>query len=86
MQLVPEDFALGNSFVWAAKSTKNADFDQYKYSRYGIGCDASGSFSLYRGSGFSKNVIIFGAYISSSVHIDNEKKDILILGKDQTDV
>ena len=28
----------------------------------------------------SKNVIIFGIDMSSSVHIDNKKKDILILG------
>ena len=28
----------------------------------------------------SKNVIIFGVDMSSSVHIDNKKKDILILG------
>ena len=27
-----------------------------------------------------KNVIIFGADMSSFVHIDNKKKDILILG------
>ena len=28
-----------------------------------------------------KNVIIFGADMSSSVHIDNRKKDISILGE-----
>ena len=28
-----------------------------------------------------KNDIIFGAYVSSSVHVDNKGKDILILGK-----
>ena len=31
-----------------------------------------------------KNVIIFGVDISSSANIDNKKKDILILGKGQT--
>ena len=31
-----------------------------------------------------KNVIIFGANMSSSVRIDNKKKDILILGKGRT--
>ena len=31
-----------------------------------------------------KNVIIFGADTSSSVHIDNENKDILILGEGPT--
>ena len=33
------------------------------------------------GSGFGKNVIIFGADMSSSVDIDNKKKDSKILGK-----
>ena len=32
-----------------------------------------------------KNVIIFGADISSSVHIANENKDILILGEEPTE-
>ena len=32
-----------------------------------------------------KNVIIFGADLSLSVHIDNKKKDTLILGKGQTE-
>ena len=36
------------------------------------------------GSGFGQNLIIFGADTSSSVHIDNKKKDILILGKGPT--
>ena len=31
-----------------------------------------------------KNVIIFGADMSSSVHIDNKNKDILILDEEQT--
>ena len=31
-----------------------------------------------------KNVIIFGVNMSSSVHIDNKSKDILILGKRPT--
>ena len=35
------------------------------------------SSSLSDGSGFGKKVIIFGADMSSSVHIDNKKKDIL---------
>ena len=52
------NFTLGNSLFWAVKVTKNADFDKYKYSGYGIGFDARGSFSLSDGSGFAKNVII----------------------------
>ena len=32
------------------------------------------------GGGFGQNVIIFGVDMSSSIHIDNKGKDILILG------
>ena len=43
------------------------------------------TFSFSNGSGFGKNGIIFGGYMSSPVHVDNKKKDILILGKGPTD-
>ena len=33
---------------------------------------------------FGQNVLIFGADMSSSAHIDNKKKDILVLGKGPT--
>ena len=36
------------------------------------------------GNGFGENVIIFGVDMSSSVHVDNKKKDILILGEGPT--
>ena len=49
------------------------------YSGYGIGCDRRGSFS-FSGGGFGQNVIIFGVDMSSSIHIDNKGKNILILG------
>ena len=65
--------------------TKNADPDIYFYSRYAIGLDARGSFSLFNGNGFGKNIKIFVADISWSLYIDNKKKDILILGKVPTD-
>ena len=41
-------------------------------------------FFLSDGSGFSKNVIITGTNISSSIGVDNRKKNTLILGKDPT--
>ena len=49
------------------------------YSGYGIGFDRRGSFS-FPGGRFGQNVIIFGADMNSSIHIDNKKKDKLILG------
>ena len=69
-----------NSLFGAVRLTKNADIDKYQYSGYGIGFDRKSSFS-FPCSGFGQNVIIFGADMSSSVHVDNKKKDISILGK-----
>ena len=63
--------------------TKNADIDKHRYSGYGIGFDRKSSFSFPRG-GFGQNVIIFRVDMSYSVHVDNKKKDILILGKGPT--
>ena len=40
---------------------------------------------LSNGSEFGKIVIIFGADMSSLMHIDNNKKDILILDKGPND-
>ena len=45
--------------------------------------DLIGSFSFPNG-GYGQNVIIFGVDMSSSIHIDNKKKDILILGRGPT--
>ena len=45
-----------------------------------IGFDSRSQFSLTDGN-MRKNVIIFGADISSSVHVDNTGNYILILGE-----
>ena len=58
--------------------TKNNDIDKYKYSGYGIGFDRQRTYSV--GHGFGRNYIIFGVDMSSSVHVDNKKKYILVLG------
>ena len=63
--------------------TKNVDIDKYVYSDHGTGFDKISAFS-FPGGGFGQNVIIFGVDMSSSVHVDNKKKDILILGKGTT--
>ena len=60
---------------------KNGDPDKYVSSAYGIGFDSRFEFSLPDGS-VGKIVIIFGIDMSSSVHVDNKGKDILILGKE----
>ena len=63
--------------------TKNAGIDRYRYSGYVTEFDRKSSFS-FSGGGFGQNVIIFGVDMSPSAHIDNKKKDILVLGKGPT--
>ena len=55
----------------------------YIYSGFGIVFDRRSSFS-FPGGRFGQNLLIFGVDMSSSAHIDNKKKDILVLGKGPT--
>ena len=48
-----------------------------------MGFHSCSKFPLADG-GMVKNVIIFGVDISSSVHINNKKKDILFFGEGPT--
>ena len=77
------DPTLQNCLFGSVTLTKNVVIDKYKYSGYGIGFDRKGSFS-FPGGEFGQNVVIFGADMSSSPHIDNKGKDILVLGRGQT--
>ena len=70
---------LVNCLLGAISITKNADIDKNKFSGYGIGFDRGTIYSV--DNGFGRNVIIFGVDMSSYEHIDNKKKDILVLGK-----
>ena len=75
-----DDSTIKNCLFGAVTLTKNADIDKYnKYSGYRIEFDRRRSFS-FPGGGFGQNVIIFGADMNSSIHIDNKRKGILILG------
>ena len=69
-----------NCLFGAITLTKNADIEKYRYSGYSIGFDRRLSFSFPSGV-VGQNVVIFGADMSSSIHIDNKKKDILVLGR-----
>ena len=64
------------------KLTKNADLDKYKYSSYSIGFDSRSEF-LFTDGKLGRNVIIFGGDMSSSVHVNNKNKNILILDENQ---
>ena len=77
------DPTLKNCLFGAVTLTKNADIEKYKYSGYGIGFDRRSSF-LFTSGGFGQNVLVFGADMSTSIHIDNKGKDILLLGRGPT--
>ena len=76
------DPTLKNCLFGTVILTKNADIEKYGYSGYGIGFDRR-SFSFSCG-GFGQNVLIFGVDKSSSVHIDNKKKDISLRNRTNT--
>ena len=61
------------------KLAKNAEPNKYSYSGYGIGFDFRSFFHFQ-----ILTVVILGVDNSSSVHIDNKKKDILVSGKGPT--
>ena len=63
--------------------TKNVNIDKYGYSGYGIGFDRKSSFS-FSGGGLCQRALIFGVDMSSSAHIDDKKKYILVLGRGPT--
>ena len=58
------DLTLKHCLFGAVTLIKNADIDKYCYSGYGIGFDR-------RTRGFGQNILIFGADMSFSAHIDN---------------
>ena len=64
----------------SVKLTKNNDIDKYNYLRYGIGFDSKKTF-LFPNCSFAQNLIILATDMGSSVHVDNKKKVILIIGK-----
>ena len=68
-------FYINELLIWICKSNKNSD--------YSIRFDSRSEFSLTDAS-MGKNVIIFGADMRSSVHVDNKNKDILIFGEGPT--
>ena len=65
-----DDPTLKNCLFGAVTLSEISDVDIYGYSGYGIGFDRKSSFS-FSGGGFSQNVLIFEADMSSFV--DNKK-------------
>ena len=67
------DPTLKTCLFGAVALTKKADIDKDGYSGYGIGFDRKSSYS-FPGGRYGQNVLIIGADMSSSAHIDNKKK------------
>ena len=74
------NIALENCLFGAVKLIKNPDVGKYKYSGYGIGFDSRRIFSRTSAED-GRNVIIFGADMSSSVHANSKLNNVLVLGK-----
>ena len=78
-----DDPTLKNCLFGAVILPKNTDIDKFGYSGYGIGFDRKSCFK-FPGGRMGQNLLIFGADVRSSAHINNKKKDILVLGKGPT--
>ena len=95
-ELDPIDFSRNNEFTIQnplfgdIEITKNANTSKYKYKGYGICFDESESFSHVQKEGnfnyttLVRNVIIFGADMSFSRHVNNKANSIYVMGKDTT--
>ena len=82
---ITTDNALKNCLFGAIKTSRpndndTADPDKYIYSGYGIRFDRTGIFTHPEGN-LARNVIIFGADMSGSVHASNKTQNVLVLGK-----
>ena len=77
------DLKLINGLFGAVTLVKNPDINKFGYTGYGIGFHRGTTFSFPSG-GFGHNVLVFGVDMSGLTHIDNKKKDILVLGKGPT--
>ena len=76
------DFPLNDCLFGSVKLTKNPDPDNTsKVATTGFDFLSE---LLFTDGSMGKNVIIFGANMSSSVHIDNKNKDIIMLGEGPT--
>ena len=93
-ELNPIDFSINNEFTIQnplygdIEITKNANTSKYKYKGYGFCFDESESFSHVRKESnfnhttLARNVIIFGADMSFSKHVNNKANNIYVMGKD----
>ena len=81
-------FTIQNALFGAMQITKNSDTSKYDYKGYGICFYEGGQFGhTITEGGFAhttnaRNVLIFGADMSSSVHATNRVNHIYVMGKE----
>ena len=81
------DYTIQNALFGAMKVTKNTDYSKNNYSGYGLCFDEGNAFGhTIREGNFdhttnTRNVLIFGADMSSSVHAINRANHIYVMGK-----
>ena len=73
------DYTIQNALFGAVRSTKNEDISKNKYEGYGIYFDEGGTFTKGNITN-GKNVIIFGADMSFSIHANNKANNVYVLG------
>ena len=83
-----DTFTVQNALYGTMQITKNADTSKYDYKGYGICFDEGCQFGhTITEGGFShttnaRNVLIFGADMSFSVHATNRENNIYVMGKE----
>ena len=81
------DYTIQNALFGAMKITKNTDYSKNNYTGYGLCFDEGNAFGHtiregnFRHTTNARNVFIFGADMSSSVHATNRAKHIYVMGK-----
>ena len=82
-----DTFTVQNALFGAMQITKNADTSKYNYKGYGIFIDEGGTFGHtikegnFNHTTNARNVLIFGADMSSSVHATNRANHIYVMGE-----
>ena len=83
-----DTFTIQNALFGAMQITKNSDTSKYDYKGYGICFDEGGQFGHTITEGGSahtasaRNVLLFGANMSFSVHATNRANHIYVMGKE----
>ena len=84
---INDTFTVQNALFGAMEIAKNADTSKYNYKGYGISFDEGGTFGhTIREGNFdhttnARNVLIFGAGMSFSVHATNSANNIYVKGE-----